>query len=321
MARAPSVSLDDVRGAIEVLKAQGVPDPGVHRIRALLGRGSVTTINAHKHRLRLDALERVLPGTRTRIPDPVTELAAQLWTQLNDQVDRVDAQREAEVNEALAQQKAAFADLQAAHAALQAETEQQAQQLATAQAQIAELTDARDAAQAAQQTAAHALEVLEAQQRTLAQERDSLKATLTLQAKHAGEREEALKQKLGEAQAQRLEERAQAEAERERLQADVAQWRGQAAQQHAYLTGQLAEQKTEVTQLRDALDAAQRAEKAHNESLACTQQAIDTLNGQLEELPACAKHTIAWSSSATTWRRHCASAAKNWHMCVANMPR
>jgi alanyl-tRNA synthetase len=135
MARAPSVSLDDVRGAIEVLKAQGVPDPGVHRIRALLGRGSVTTINAHKHRLRLDALERVLPGTRTRIPDPVTELAAQLWTQLNDQVDRVDAQREAEVNEALAQQKAAFADLQAAHAALQAETEQQAQQLATAQAQ------------------------------------------------------------------------------------------------------------------------------------------------------------------------------------------
>ena len=101
MSRPATVTLDEVRAAIEALKAQGVPDPGVHRIRALIGHGSVTTINKLKHQIHTEDLNRLLPGTTKPMPDPITEAAANLWEALNAEIDRIDSQREAEIREGM----------------------------------------------------------------------------------------------------------------------------------------------------------------------------------------------------------------------------
>ncbi|MCP4409884.1 MAG: hypothetical protein GY807_19500, partial [Gammaproteobacteria bacterium] len=46
------ISRDQVADAIRTLTHQGIPDPGVHRLRRFIGRGSITTIARFKNELR-----------------------------------------------------------------------------------------------------------------------------------------------------------------------------------------------------------------------------------------------------------------------------
>lgn len=149
MPRSSTVTVEEVRGAIEALKAQGVPDPGVHRIRALIGHGSVTTINKLKHQIRTEDLKRLLPGTTKPMPDPITEAAADLWIQLNAEIDLVEEVRKKEIDEELSELQLKYAGLLTEHEALQtavAEKNRRLEQLAT------ELSEVRGRESSAQET-------------------------------------------------------------------------------------------------------------------------------------------------------------------------
>ncbi len=89
---ARKISRNDVAEAIRVLNQQGIPDPGVHRLRTFLGRGSVTTIARFKNELRQIELERVTPNKAKPLPDPIARLAKRLWDELLTAVEAVETQ-------------------------------------------------------------------------------------------------------------------------------------------------------------------------------------------------------------------------------------
>lgn len=109
--KATPLTIDDVRQAIQILRAEGVPDPGVHRIRAYLGRGSVTTINNFKHAIRLQLQSSVMPGSDKPIPDPVTEMVTKVWSSMIHEVDLIEKQREDEISRELVDLKKRFDEL------------------------------------------------------------------------------------------------------------------------------------------------------------------------------------------------------------------
>jgi chromosome segregation ATPase len=89
---AAKINRDEVAEAIRILQNQGIPDPGVHRLRRFLGRGSVTTVARFKNELRQIELERLSPDKKRPLPDPVTELAQRLWEELLAAVEGVEQQ-------------------------------------------------------------------------------------------------------------------------------------------------------------------------------------------------------------------------------------
>lgn len=89
---AAKISRNDVAEAIRILNRQGIPDPGVHRLRTFLGRGSVTTIARLKNELRQIELERITPTKAKPLPDPIARLAKQLWDELLSAVESVEVE-------------------------------------------------------------------------------------------------------------------------------------------------------------------------------------------------------------------------------------
>lgn len=300
MSRPSAVTLDEVRTAIDTLKAQGVTDPGVHRIRALIGHGSVTTINKLKHQIRAEELNRMLPGTTKPMPDPITEAAAQLWETLNAEIDRIDQQREAEVRDDLEQLNATHEKTLEEKNALAIRIDELGRQLAEATVQTENLTAERDQIAAARDTAQQENRVLQERMAAIEKERDNTIEQMATLSRHTAEREAALGQQIETAQNERLQERAQAEDERKRLEEDVQHWRGQFAQQNTFLSDQIKAREDEIQVLRAQADELQqqRAQEHKEHDAALTQlaeqreararaeQAIEDLTRQLKEIPA-----------------------------------
>lgn len=83
----PGLSESDVAEAIDTLKSAGLSNPSIRAIHQKLGRGSLTTISAHKR--AIEAARREADGQG--LPDPIvaalTSLADQLWTELTEAAD------------------------------------------------------------------------------------------------------------------------------------------------------------------------------------------------------------------------------------------
>lgn len=102
---AAKINRDDVAEAIRILQNQGIPDPGVHRLRRFLGRGSVTTVARFKNELRQIELERLSPNKKRPLPDPVTELSQRLWEELLVAVEGVEQQVHETAKQGLAEKQ------------------------------------------------------------------------------------------------------------------------------------------------------------------------------------------------------------------------
>ena len=272
----PAVTVDEVKEAIEALKAQGVPDPGVHRIRAYLGRGSVTTINKHKHTLRARALERVLPGTRKPIPDPITERVAEIWSDLNDEIDRLEQVRFDEAHQDLEAEKARYTALEQANQELAAQHEDVKKQLAsvehalsdstTENAQLRETIEAlQQELAASKQAHAQTQQQLERAREDTAQEVANKKELVAAHAR-AEENYSVLNQSLREALAQQKDLLAQQTQEKE-------DWRSRYHLMHDDLTQQLQTLKKES-------ETAETAQQQKTTELTQAQREIDRLKAE-----------------------------------------
>ena len=300
MSRPATVTLDEVRAAIEALKAQGVPDPGVHRIRALIGHGSVTTINKLKHQIHTEDLNRLLPGTTKPMPDPITEAAANLWEALNAEIDRIDSQREAEIREGMEKLSAEHQRVLSEKDKLSDQIERLEQQQTEDTERISALTAERGQAIAERDAARHENQILQERIIGIEKERDHTIKQLATLSQHAAEREKALAQQVEASKKERLAERAQAEAERKRLEEDVQHWRGQFTQQNTFLSDQIRAREGEIGTIRAQVeDLQQQLRKQHEEHEALraqlaeqrearirAEQALEDQAQQLKQIPA-----------------------------------
>ncbi|RMF14117.1 MAG: DNA-binding protein [Alphaproteobacteria bacterium] len=299
LSRPATVTLEEVRAAIETLKAQGVPDPGVHRIRALIGHGSVTTINKLKHQIRAEELNRVLPGTNRRMPDPITDAAARLWEDLNAEIDKIDQQREAEAREELAKLEARHAQTISEKEDLAARLVKVEEALTEAQTQIAHLTEERDQVTAQRDAGRQDNRVLKEQVAAAKNERDHAIEQMATLSQRAAEREKELERQIDTIHNERLQERARAEAEHERLEEDVRRWRGMFLEIQQDMKRQLEARETdlhesqqriktlegELRELRTALEAVRTENAEHREHRARLEQALADAASRLQEIP------------------------------------
>lgn len=293
----PSITIDDVREALEALKRQGVPDPGVHRIRAHLGRGSVTTINKYKHQIRLAEAERLLPAIQKPIPDPITELAARTWEELLGALDQIDAEREQETAAALAamQQELDAANSAEREARDQARALQQA--LEATEASRDEIAAQRDATLADLKEARHTLALREQSIAHLNTQIDTLREDLVAQGRQAAERETELRRALDTAREERLAERREAETERAALRDQVKSWRDQFEQQHQYFESQLKARDEQLAALRAELKALEQAHRQLDASL-------DDAESRNRELAAAVAQVTAERDTARQAQTH-----------------
>lgn len=272
----PAITLAEVRKALATLKRQGHPDPGVHRIRAHLGRGSVTTINKYKHAILLEESKQLLPGTRKPIPDPITELAARIWEELHGAIDTVDDEREQATAAALADMQREMDSLRDTLARETARAQQMQRDLATAAEQQRETAAALDKAHTEIQRTRHTLELRDQTVAHLQEQIETLRADLVSQGKQAVERETSLKRELDNVLAERRGDQQQAEAQRANLQDQISAWQRQFEQQHRYFEGQIASRDQQTTALRQDIasltedkarlaDALQHAKERANE--------------------------------------------------------
>jgi len=275
-----AVTVDEVKEAIAALKAQGAPDPGVHRIRAYLGRGSVTTINKHKHTLRARALERVLPGTRKPIPDPITERVAEIWSDLNDEIDRLEQVRFDEARQDLEAEKARYTALEQAHQELAAQQEDVKKQLASVEHALSDSTTGnaqlretiavlQQGLAESKQTHAQTQQQLERAREDTAREVANKKKLIAAHAK-AEENYSVLNQSLRDALAQHKDLLAQQTQEK-------ADWRSRYHLMHDDLTQQL-------QALKKSLDTAETAQQQKADALAQALGKIDRLQAERQSV-------------------------------------
>jgi chromosome segregation ATPase len=274
---APRLTRDEVAQAIDVLKRQGIPDPGVHRLRAFLGRGSVTTIARHKAELRQIALERLAPNTEKPLPDPVSQRAKELWDTLLAAVDGVEqevhtaasqriekALRQVETligerDQAQAQLHRLEEDLKTAHS----ENAQHTLQLHSLETQLSELSGRLSAGQAL---------IVSLQ----AREQD-LKATLSESARQAVLREKELNIQLTGERERAFALQRQAAQQREQLEADIRTLHDRLAGQREYAEKTIATLQENIHHLEDSAQEHLKEHKALQDALTALRTKYETL--------------------------------------------
>ena len=179
----PALTLDDVRAAL------GDTDPtqtNAGKLRAILGRGGMNTVQRHLDTIRAELRAAALqPLTASTVPPMPADMAAGLWAQayaaaetlLRRRLDAVTAERdglEDDVAQRRADALAMADDLDAAEA--------------RAAAAAAEALQAAEATQVALASAEALSEALKAaEQRVLAVQADAAHAAQLAQAQHAAE--------------------------------------------------------------------------------------------------------------------------------------
>lgn len=138
----PTVSKRDVAAALDEFRRQGLPQPGLHRLRQAIGRGSLARIKRLQAELALERGERLTPEALAKVPDPISEAAARLWAELEAANDALQAGIEAQLKQAEQAMAEERTQRDAALAGKAAELEQAAGELQTLTARL----DATDAA-------------------------------------------------------------------------------------------------------------------------------------------------------------------------------
>jgi chromosome segregation ATPase len=274
---ATRLTRDEVAQAIDVLKRQGIPDPGVHRLRAFLGHGSVTTIARHKAELRQIALEKLAPNTEKPLPDPVSQQAKELWDALLAAVEGVEqevhtaanqriekAQRQVETltgerDNAQQQINRLEEDLKMAHS----ENAQRTLQLHSLETQLSELSGRLSAGQA-----------LIASLQTREQD---LKATLSESARQAALREKELNNQLTGERERAFALQRQAAQQHEQFEADIRTLHGRLAEQREYA------EKTIAT-LQENIHHLEKSAQEHLKEHDALQDALTALRTKYETL-------------------------------------
>jgi chromosome segregation ATPase len=268
---------DEVAQAIDVLKRQGIPDPGVHRLRAFLGRGSVTTIARHKAELRQIALENLAPNTEKTLPDPVSQRAKELWDTLLAAVDGVEqevhtaasqriekAQRQVETltgerDKAQEQLHRLEEDLKTAHS----ENAQRTLQFHSLETQLSELSGRLSAGQAL-------IASLQAREQ-------DLKATLSESARQAVLREKELNNQLTGERERAFALQRQAAQQREQLEADIRTLHDRLAGQREYTEKTIATLQENIHHLEDSAQEHLKEHEALQDALTALRTKYETL--------------------------------------------
>lgn len=128
-----TVSKHDVAKALEEFRRQGLPPPGLHRLRQAIGHGSLARIKRLQTELNLERGERLTPEALAKLPDPISEAAARVWAELETAAEAMQQGIEAELGQArqgMAAEMETMREALAAKAAVLDEAEGERQRLA-----------------------------------------------------------------------------------------------------------------------------------------------------------------------------------------------
>lgn len=78
------VTKDDVREALQAFLRRGVVRPGLHRLRAEIGRGSFARIRRFVNEIDDENYERLSGKQVAKLPDPISAAAAKLWAEIEE---------------------------------------------------------------------------------------------------------------------------------------------------------------------------------------------------------------------------------------------
>lgn len=88
---AATVTKAQVAAALNEFRRQGKPQPGLHRLREVIGHGSLARIKRLRHEIELDRSEQLSPELVKKVPDPVSAAAARVWTEIEAASDDLQA--------------------------------------------------------------------------------------------------------------------------------------------------------------------------------------------------------------------------------------
>lgn len=257
----------EVKQALDDFRRSGLPRPGLHRLRAQIGHGSLARLRRLIHEIEEDEVGRLVPGGRVQLPDPISAKAAELWAELEAAFTARERQLEAEL-------AAELANKQAALEAAAGERDRLAETVNRLQV---ELRDAR-ALQVQQQARVAELEKTAAERQaqlgaqgallTALREREAdLKASLVQSGQETAAREQDLKRAVAHAHEQAAEARAQTARERQAYEAQLAALRDTLAGYR---------ESTQRTLVR-----LEESERVLKEQVAKQAKTIEALNAQL----------------------------------------
>lgn len=161
-----TVSKHDVAKALEEFRRQGLPPPGLHRLRQAIGHGSLARIKRLQTELNLERGERLTPEAVAKVPDPISEAAARVWAELEAANDDLQKGIEADLQQA----RQVMAD---EVQSMRAEVAAKGQALEQAKGEIQRLTTRLETTEEQRDGRTQALERVKAEQ---AEERSNLRA-------------------------------------------------------------------------------------------------------------------------------------------------
>jgi len=308
---AAKINRDQVAEAIRILQNQGIPDPGVHRLRRFLGRGSVTTVARFKNELRQIELERLSPNKKRPLPDQVTELAQRLWEELLAAVEGVEQQVHETAEQDLAEKQRQLDAVATERNRAQKKNRELVQELATvrevAEQQRRQCHDLETTMSELNGRLSSHAALIEALQ---GREQD-LKAAMAESATRSAKREKTLSEQLSEERKRSFDAQQDASQQRQELESQLRVLRENLAGQREHyesLTTSLDQEthqlekklnardqaledlgteytglRTEHESLRQELGRVEKKQVRADAELAAKQQAIEALTARLDE--------------------------------------
>ena len=305
----PGVSFEAVKAAYEALEAQGLADPGVHRVRAYLGTGNPTTISRHKKALLSQRAEAARAGERPPMPEAISRAAESVWENLLSAVEAmeqdVEAASQARIQAAdarvetvigerdtcrrqLDELQARLDDLEASLQSIRDEREDLRERLSgeSARREAAEAHAEREDQRAGEYKVAMARISREAAEAETAHQE-----TLTqLRSDHERERKE-LSDRIASLESQ-LAEREQAwsqrvdklEAHRRQVEQHLAETRMQASAERSQLQARSKASETSLAEARQALETEREARRAAEERAARLESDHESMARQIGDL-------------------------------------
>ena len=192
-----TVTIDEVRAAIEYYRGQGINDPGVQRLQRQIGHGSPARITKLKHQVMADLRAEIVARSTLAdhpMPDPISELAAKLWADMNQAFEAYEKDLEQAAYEKAAELESTLETLRREHQALletvrglEAQVGELQEKLETSETARTALESDLERAEAGRETEAQ--KVLEAQQRIVANDREYALKVRELEDQIAQERE------------------------------------------------------------------------------------------------------------------------------------
>ena len=292
------LSKQDVRDALETFRRQGLPRPGLHRLRETIGHGSLARLKRLLQEIDLETVDQLAPETVAKLPDPITVAAARVWQELEAASDALQNTIEANLHQA---QAVMHDQLQGLRTSL-ADTESA---LETAERDNARLTAQLEASETARARLAPELERAQA-------EAARLRAELGAEERQAAAREAALTNELDAERSARQQDARKAEQRVETLQASLDAARAEVAglkESHAAAAATAQAEGEAAERTRQALEA--RVE-ALSEDVASLRGSNETLQERLDAARAdVAKERAAHAAATATHRAEAAASERS----------